>query len=109
MSEPSAPSVGIDLGTTNSVLAFADGDDAAPAVLPVPQLVAADTVESRNALPSFCLLSAVADEVSDFTIAGNGTSQVVLTLDDGTGRNTIEVNGANGAAVTIEASDFIFY
>ena len=50
-------SVGIDLGTTNSVLAFTADDGAAPAVLPVPQLVAADTVESRDALPSFCLLA----------------------------------------------------
>ncbi|NNJ26310.1 Hsp70 family protein [Alienimonas chondri] len=58
-------SVGIDLGTTNSVLAACalsedagdDGPPDAPAVLPVPQVVAAGIVESRDALPSFCLLA----------------------------------------------------
>ena len=52
-------SVGIDLGTTNSVLSFCPtGDDGtAPQVLPVPQTVAAGTVESRDALPSFCYLA----------------------------------------------------
>ena len=50
------PSVGIDLGTTNSVLAWTGGGGEPPAVLPVPQLTAPGTVESRGALPSFCLL-----------------------------------------------------
>ncbi|MEM9701854.1 MAG: Hsp70 family protein, partial [Planctomycetota bacterium] len=54
-------SVGIDLGTTNSVLASCevndDGVAEAPAVLPIPQVVAGGTVESRDALPSFCLLA----------------------------------------------------
>ena len=49
--------VGIDLGTTNSVLAYAPLDAEQPQVelLPIPQLVAAGTVESRTMLPSFSL------------------------------------------------------
>ncbi|HAP06846.1 MAG TPA: Hsp70 family protein [Planctomycetaceae bacterium] len=47
--------IGIDLGTTNSVLAYASLQDEAADVqlLPIPQLVAARTVESRPSLPSF--------------------------------------------------------
>lgn len=47
--------VGIDLGTTNSVLSFADISDPewTVKVLAVPQLVAAQTVEPRQSLPSF--------------------------------------------------------
>lgn len=51
--------VGIDLGTTNSVVAYAPlHDDAAPvAVLPIPQLTAPGTVEARPLLPSFLYLA----------------------------------------------------
>ena len=55
-------SLGIDLGTTNSVLAYTrlpDGDDELPSpveLLSVPQLVAAGTVEGRDTLPSFLYL-----------------------------------------------------
>ncbi len=54
--------IGIDLGTTNSVLAYAplDEPEAPVQVLPVPQLVVAGTVESRQTLPSFIYLG---DEV----------------------------------------------
>ncbi len=47
--------VGIDLGTTNSVLAYSslDSEDAEIQLLPIPQLVAAGTVDSKKALPSF--------------------------------------------------------
>jgi len=47
--------IGIDLGTTNSVLAFApmEESNAMVAVLPIPQLVAPGTVERRLSLPSF--------------------------------------------------------
>ncbi|MBW3543485.1 MAG: Hsp70 family protein, partial [Planctomycetes bacterium] len=56
-------SIGIDLGTTNSVLAYADlsGDEPQIGVLPVPQLVAAGTLEPHASLPSFAYL-ATADE-----------------------------------------------
>ncbi|MEO7094029.1 MAG: Hsp70 family protein, partial [Polyangiales bacterium] len=50
--------IGIDLGTTHTALAFVDlalaeGDEAPPAILPIPQLVAAGSVEARPLLPSF--------------------------------------------------------
>lgn len=51
--------LGIDLGTTNSVLAYAplQGDRPQIELLPVPQLVAPGTVESRTVLPSFLYLA----------------------------------------------------
>ncbi len=50
--------IGIDLGTTNSVLAYTDltCPDTTVDVLPMPQLVAANTVEARPTLPSFLYL-----------------------------------------------------
>jgi len=51
--------VGIDLGTTNSALAFVDtgrGDTPRPEALPVPQVVNPGTVEDRQLLPSFLYL-----------------------------------------------------
>ena len=52
--------IGIDLGTTNSVLAYAplDADEPRLELLPIPQLVAAGTVESRTMLPCFLYLAA---------------------------------------------------
>jgi hypothetical protein len=52
--------IGIDLGTTNSVLAYAPlgVDGAAVEILPIPQLVAASAVETRPMLPSFLYLAA---------------------------------------------------
>jgi len=70
--------IGIDLGTTNSVLAYAaladeaargkpaaraetvPGDDGL-AVLPIPQVVAPGTIEARPSLPSFLYLPADAE------------------------------------------------
>jgi len=55
--------LGIDLGTTNSVLAYvpleASGEDDEPDVqlLPIPQLVSANTVEPQTSLPSFAYLA----------------------------------------------------
>jgi molecular chaperone DnaK (HSP70) len=54
--------VGIDLGTTNSVVALTPldpGADPTPALLPVPQLVGPATVEARPVLPSFLYLGTV--------------------------------------------------
>ncbi|MDX1605530.1 MAG: Hsp70 family protein [Candidatus Competibacterales bacterium] len=53
--------VGIDLGTTNSVLSWvdletSDGEDIVQQVLPIPQLTAPGTVEERSQLPSFIYL-----------------------------------------------------
>lgn len=45
--------VGIDLGTTNSALAFRDMTDNSGGAVPVPQLTAPGVVEERPLLPSF--------------------------------------------------------
>ena len=65
-SHPHAPHfvVGIDLGTTNSVLAFSDisGDAPGPIeVLSVPQLTAPGAVEARAQLPSFLYIAAAGE------------------------------------------------
>jgi hypothetical protein len=51
--------IGIDLGTTNSALAYAELNGEHPSVklLSIPQLVAPATVESRDLLPSFLYLA----------------------------------------------------
>jgi hypothetical protein len=50
--------LGIDLGTTNSVLAYAPlaGEQPEVKILPIPQLVAPGVVEERSSLPSFIYL-----------------------------------------------------
>ena len=54
--------IGIDLGTTNNVLAYCPvGDTADVQLLPIPQLVAANTVEAKQSLPSFSYLAAEAE------------------------------------------------
>ena len=63
---------GIDLGTTNSALAFAsvseDGESNEFGVFEVPQLVASGQIEARQTLPSFIYLP------SEHEIAGMDTS-----------------------------------
>ncbi len=59
--------VGIDLGTTNSVLSFvrldaAAGEEVSVEVLPIPQLISPGAIESRPQLPSF-LYQAHPDEI----------------------------------------------
>jgi hypothetical protein len=51
--------IGIDLGTTNSVLAYSplDVDEQCCDVLPIPQLCAENSVEARTSLASFCYLA----------------------------------------------------
>ena len=55
--------VGIDLGTTNSVVAYADTSADAPVVdvLGIPQVTAVGVVETRELLPSFIYLPAVGE------------------------------------------------
>ena len=50
--------IGIDLGTTNNVLAYSDlnSESAAIELLEIPQLVAAGTLDKRPSLPSFVYL-----------------------------------------------------
>ena len=64
---PAQYAIGIDLGTTNSVVAYAplnSEDTSEVTVLPIPQLVAAGTLESRDSLPSFVYLASEAETES---------------------------------------------
>ncbi len=70
--EASAPPrwvVGIDLGTTNCVLAAADtrAETATIAVMPIPQVVAPKQVEALDLMPSFLYLAG-ADEVGSLDL-----------------------------------------
>lgn len=60
MSAASRFAVGIDLGTTNSVVGFVDleapAEQPAQAILPLPQLTQPGVVENRSQLPSFLYL-----------------------------------------------------
>ena len=52
--------IGIDLGTTNSAIAFVDtsaGEHAAIQMLQVPQVMAPGEVAEQKGLPSFCYLA----------------------------------------------------
>lgn len=74
--------LGIDLGTTNTVIAFSrlDADKPEVELLPIPQVVASSTVDTRNSLPSFLYLGSEAeaekrqfdlpwsDEAEDFAV-----------------------------------------
>ena len=57
--------IGIDLGTTNSVVAYAsidvDSDTPLIELLQLPQLIAAGTVEAHESLPSFVYLATEAE------------------------------------------------
>lgn len=55
--------VGIDLGTTNSVVAYTPADAEFPEIslLPIPQLVGPATIETRDNLPSFLFLAGNVD------------------------------------------------
>ena len=69
--------------------------------------IGTDTItDFQDALDRLKVHSSVADELADFTIAGNGTTSVLLSLVGSPG-NTIALNGA--AAITISAADFLFY
>ncbi len=58
--------IGIDLGTTNSVLAYAPlaGDQPDVQLLPIPQLIAPGVVEAKTMLPSFLYLGTKTDASS---------------------------------------------
>src|SRR4029453_2697816 len=74
--------IGIDLGTTNSVIAYTrlDQDAAQPQVLSVPQLVAPATVEARFQLPSFLYLSSEHEaETGNYHLRGRQGESVPVT------------------------------
>jgi molecular chaperone DnaK (HSP70) len=73
--------LGIDLGTTNSVLAYAPLDAEAPQVklLPIPQLVAAGMIEPRTSLPSFAYLAHDQEAASGaFNLPWQETSKIAI-------------------------------
>jgi molecular chaperone DnaK (HSP70) len=57
--------VGIDLGTTHTVVAFAEATDATCQILPLPQLVSAHELEALRLLPSFLYAPATGESVAD--------------------------------------------
>lgn len=67
--------IGIDLGTTNSVLAYASLEDDTPNVelLKIPQLVDDNTIESSTSLASFCYIAP--DVAAD--VAASGRSKTL--------------------------------
>ena len=77
-------SVGIDLGTTNSVLAALDlqqskDDEIVHSILPIPQLTAPGTVEERKQLPSFVYLPH-SDELAAGDLTLPWTDQQTLAI-----------------------------
>ena len=74
MSNRARYAVGIDLGTTNSVVAFVKlGEDSPEAVAPfellqIPQIVAPATVEVRPVLPSFLYLAPAAESADAYRL-----------------------------------------
>jgi hypothetical protein len=73
--------LGIDLGTTNSVLAYAPLEAEAPQVklLPIPQLVAAGMIEPRTSLPSFAYLAHDQEAASGaFNLPWQETSKIAI-------------------------------
>ncbi len=71
--------IGIDLGTTNSVVAYAPLEVEQPQIelLPMPQLVAAGTVESRTALPSFLYIG-TEEETASLQLPWSASSRRVV-------------------------------
>ncbi|MFD0915013.1 LamG-like jellyroll fold domain-containing protein [Pseudahrensia aquimaris] len=68
----------------------------------------ADTIHDYESGDQLRFFSSVADAFSDFTLTNNGTTSVRVTLVADTS-NFIDVIGANGSTVTLDASDFSFY
>src|SRR3954453_17858393 len=92
--------VGIDLGTTNSAVAFVDteGDGTAVTPFPIPQVTSPGEVEARPTLPSFLLLPTdkeVAPEALSLPWAPRpGHAVGVLARERGAGRPPRVVSSA---------------
>ncbi len=73
--------VGIDLGTTNSVVAFSrlDAEKSTVELMQIDQLVAPNTVEARSTLPSFAYLP-LENQVGDpsLSVPGHPKSELVV-------------------------------
>ncbi|HEY1066464.1 MAG TPA: Hsp70 family protein, partial [Pirellulales bacterium] len=72
--------IGIDLGTTNSVLAYSPLGLDVPQVqtLPIPQLTAVGVVESRGGLPSFLYVPLDNETGPEFQVAGLPESNAIV-------------------------------
>jgi len=97
--------VGIDLGTTNSVVAYApvDGSDAIR-VLPIPQLVAPGTTESAQQLPSFLYLPPAGESKSGEAIVGAYARQRASEVPDrvvASAKSWLSYGGADRDAVLL--------
>lgn len=77
---PANYAIGIDLGTTNSVLAYVslEEDHAIPELLSIPQLVAPDTVESLTQLPSFLYLLPESEDRNSYQVPGMPDHRFVI-------------------------------
>ena len=86
--------LGIDLGTTNCVLAYAPLDADAPDIreLAIPQLVDALTLERRTMLPAFTYLA------SDHDAAGGALDVPVVARPEVRGRRVCAAQGGRRAA-----------
>jgi Ca2+-binding RTX toxin-like protein len=94
----------IDGGTGNDTMTGGTQDDV---FVFVDAAFGQDTItDFVDGSDSFKVYSAVADDISNFAIANNGTTSVTLTL-NADPSNTITINGA--APITITGADFVFY
>lgn len=86
--------IGIDLGTTNSVLAYRnlEQDNAPVECLPIPQLVDSSTAEIRTTLPSFIYL-ATDDEAKNGSLDLPGTRGSSRVVGEWARRRAAEVPG----------------
>jgi len=73
--------IGIDLGTTNSVLAYAplDAEELNVEILSIPQFVAPQTIEAKPSLPSFLYLATEAEAGSgQYDLSGSSGRDFVV-------------------------------
>lgn len=85
---PSQYVIGIDLGTTNSVVAYAPLEEAEAGpeteagpdvqLLPIPQITAPGTLEEPTVLPSFLYLAGQEEKVDDYRLPWNNSSHEVV-------------------------------
>ena len=93
MSSSPRYAVGIDLGTTQSVIACCDLDseDSAVELIPVPQIVEANTVEARPGLPSFLYLAPDAEAAQGaFSLPWSGADLPAQVAGDWARRRSAE-------------------
>ncbi|HMP89935.1 MAG TPA: Hsp70 family protein [Kiritimatiellia bacterium] len=79
--KPPAYSIGIDLGTTNSTLAFVALNDEQPHIelLDIPQMITSTATENRSLLPSFIYLPTDAEkEAGTYLLTGDKKSAGVV-------------------------------